>query len=150
MIPKLQRKWRLPMCLCGVSLSVALLYLCAHKALGQIPPGYGYGGETVEFLDSSYYVAEGNTAVIGVTLNGSTNQTVSVFLRDERWNGASWCGLHAHERDIDLPAGHDHADFQRDDDERSGKYIVRHRQPHLKLAIRCDAREPLDGDIVHN
>jgi hypothetical protein len=68
-------------CLCSVSLVLTLLYLGNYKALGQIPPtyGYGYGGSTVEFAYGEYYIAEdAGSVTIRVTLSAPSSQTVTV------------------------------------------------------------------------
>jgi len=61
------------MCLCGVSLSLAVLYLCTYKALGQIPPTYGgyNSAPTVQFSSSSFTVYEGDSAQIQVACSTS-------------------------------------------------------------------------------
>jgi len=64
----------------GQSLSLALLYLCSHRALGQVPPG-GYTNQaTVQFSSDTYSVAEGDTATISVYLNATwaPNQPITV------------------------------------------------------------------------
>jgi hypothetical protein len=78
MISRLRRTWYLPMCLCCLSLALALLYLFSDNALGQIPPTYGYGEPTVQFSSDSYTVNEGDTATITVTLSAVSSQDVFV------------------------------------------------------------------------
>jgi hypothetical protein len=84
MIRRLRGTWQWPVCLCCISLGLALLYLSNYNVLAQIPPvyGYGYGYDnslTVQFSASEYYVAEdGGTATILVTLSAPSSQTVTV------------------------------------------------------------------------
>lgn len=78
MIARFRRNRRLPMCLCGISLGLAVLYLCVHNVRGQIPPPSGGGDPTVQFSASNYYVGEGDTATMTVTLSVSSTQTVTV------------------------------------------------------------------------
>src|SRR5437763_1079970 len=76
MLARFRRKWRLPMCLWCVSLGLMLLCLGSYNALAQIPPPAT--GSTVEFSENNYTVSQGQTAVIVVTLNTSSQQSVSV------------------------------------------------------------------------
>lgn len=89
MIARFRRGWRLSMCLCCVSLSLAVLYLCTYKTLAQAPPGGGGGDPTVQFSASSYYVVEGDTATITVTLSASSTQTVTVHYATSDGTGQS-------------------------------------------------------------
>lgn len=105
MIPRSRGNWRLPMCLCGVSLCLTLLYLCTYNALGQIPPPGGGGEPTVQFSSSSYTVTQGQTATITVTLSASSQQDASVAYATSDGTGQSGVDYTPASGTLTFPAG---------------------------------------------
>ncbi len=105
MIPRFRRSWRLPICLCCVSLSLTVLYLCTYNALGQIPPTYGYGEPTVQFSSDNYVVAEGDTATITVTLSTSSDQDVAVSYMTNDGTGQNGIDYTSTSGTLTIPAG---------------------------------------------